>query len=129
KGRGAGRGARAAGARPRPPACALDLTGARAPTYPEGVTDLDIGAFSANGPWEVDPDKLEWRRGLDRVRAATAASVPQLTRRRRLPPGMRVLRVGALLGRALGGWYLTDKRKGEHVSRAGLSRRLRQAFE
>ncbi|MBV8960741.1 MAG: AarF/ABC1/UbiB kinase family protein, partial [Actinobacteria bacterium] len=94
------------------------------------MTDLDIGAFSAHGPWEIDPDNLSWRRGLDRVRAATAASVPQLTRRRKLPPGARVLRVGALLGRALGGWYLTDKRSGDqHVSRAGLSRRLRQAFE
>ena len=89
----------------------------------------DIGAFSAQGPWVVEPDNLAWRRGLDRVRAATAASVPELTRRRRLPPGARVVKVGALLGRALGGWYLTDRRKGEHVSRAGLSRRLRQAFE
>src|SRR5581483_8053499 len=95
-----------------------------------GVTDLEIGAFSPHGPWEIDPDSLVWRRGLDRVRAATAASVPQLTRRRKLPPGKRVVRVGALLGKALGGWFLTDKRSGDqHVSRAGLSRRLRQAFE
>jgi ubiquinone biosynthesis protein len=93
------------------------------------VTDLEIGAFSDNGPWRVEPDTLAWRLGLDRIRVATAASVPQLTRRRRLPPGQRVLRVGALLGRALGGWYLTDRRKDQHESRAGLSRRLRQAFE
>ncbi|MDQ1395389.1 MAG: ubiquinone biosynthesis protein, partial [Acidimicrobiaceae bacterium] len=30
---------------------------------------------------------------------------------------------------ALGGWYTTDRRKGDAVSRAGLSRRLRKAFE
>ncbi|MHB8329716.1 MAG: ABC1 kinase family protein [Acidimicrobiales bacterium] len=42
---------------------------------------------------------------------------------------MRVLRVGAVLGPALGAWYATDRRRGRSVSRAGLSRRLRRAFE
>jgi ubiquinone biosynthesis protein len=40
-----------------------------------------------------------------------------------------VLTVGSRLGRALGGWYLTDRRRGGATSRAGVSRRLRQAFE
>jgi ubiquinone biosynthesis protein len=97
---------------------------------PIAMSDLAIGAFTDRGPWEVDPDAMVWRRGLDRVRKATAAEVPNLTRRRRLPPGARVLTVGARLSRALGGWALVERRTGDQSrSRAGLSRRLRQAFE
>src|SRR5437763_6057861 len=95
-----------------------------------GVSDLVLGAFSDHGPWVVDPAALVWRRGLDRVRAATAAEVPELTRRRRVPPGGRVLSVGWRLGKAMAGWYVGERRSGnESTSRAGVSRRLRQAFE
>ncbi|HZN16315.1 MAG TPA: AarF/UbiB family protein [Acidimicrobiales bacterium] len=94
------------------------------------MTDLAIGAFTDVGPWTVDPDGMSWRRGLDRVRVATAAEVPSLTRRRRLPPGGRVLTVGWRLGTAMGAWYLKERRSGDQsVSRTGLSRRLQQAFE
>jgi ubiquinone biosynthesis protein len=40
-----------------------------------------------------------------------------------------VLTVGRALGTAVGAWYLGDRRRGQHTSRAGLSRRLRKAFE
>ena len=92
--------------------------------------DLHICSFSDDPPWLVEPDQLVWRHDLDRVRAATRAQVPELTRRRLLPPGGRVLVTGARLGMALGGWYLRERRSGDpSVSRAGLSRRLRRAFE
>jgi ubiquinone biosynthesis protein len=52
-----------------------------------------------------------------------------LTRPRRVPPGVRVLRVCVFLGSAVGGWYLRERRRGGAVSRAGLSRRLRKSFE
>ncbi len=91
--------------------------------------DLEVGAFSDAGPWLVDPSHLPWRQGIDRVRAETRAEVPTLIRRRRLPPGARVVRVVALIGEALAGWYARDRRAGRSPSRAGLSRRLRQAFE
>ncbi|HLG68319.1 MAG TPA: AarF/UbiB family protein [Acidimicrobiales bacterium] len=91
--------------------------------------DLAVGAFSEEPPWSVDPDALAWRAGIDELRARTRAEVPALTRRRRLPPGVRVLRVGALLGGAVAGWYAFDRRRGRSRSRAGLSRRLRRAFE
>jgi ubiquinone biosynthesis protein len=92
--------------------------------------DLDLGAFSDTPPWIVEPDQLVWKRGLDAVRRATRNDVPTLTRRRRLPPGARVLTVGARLGVALGAWYLRERRSGnQSTSRAGLSRRLRQSFE
>ena len=77
----------------------------------------------------VDVAAIPWRTGVDDLRALTHEVAPMLTRRRRLPPGRRVLRVTVLLGRAVGSWYLTDRRRGQHVSRAGLSRRLRRAFE
>lgn len=93
--------------------------------------DLDLGSFSADGPWVVELDALAWRPGLDDVRSASQAEVPRLTRATRLPPGGRVLRTGWLLGVAIGGWLLVERRrhKGQPASRAGLSRRLRRAFE
>ena len=92
-------------------------------------SDLDIGAFSDHGPWVVDPPSMTWRTGLPRLRAASAASVPGLVRRRRLPPGARVVTVGRRLIVAIGAWYFGARRKGQDVSRADLSRRLRKAFE
>jgi ubiquinone biosynthesis protein len=91
--------------------------------------DLHLGAFSAKGPWVVDPEHMTWRSGLGPLRRASAASVPGLVRRRRVPPGARVVTVGRRLITAMGGWYLLEKRRGQSASRAGLSRRLRQAFE
>jgi ubiquinone biosynthesis protein len=91
--------------------------------------DLGVGAFSADAPWSVDPDRCTWRPGIDRLRARTRAEVPRLLRRRRLPPGGRVVRVGAVLGLAVGRWYVGARRRGGTESRADLSRRLRDAFE
>src|ERR1700722_8784869 len=96
--------------------------------------DLSVGAFSSTPPWLIDPAQLQWRVGADQLRATTARPVPYLLPRRRLPPGRRVGRVGMELGRALGGWYLIERRRGRRlgrpeVSRAGLSRRLRVAFQ
>lgn len=103
------------------------------PTAPSPA-DLSLGAFSADPPWLVDLSHLVWREGAVARRAATQAQVPRLLRRRRLPPGARVIRVAWELGRALAGWYLIDRRAarrqgGPEVSRAGLSRRLRQSFQ
>jgi len=77
---------------------------------------------------------MRWRDGSDSLRRATADQVPSLLRRRRIPPGARVLRVSFELGRALAGWYLLDRRRARRTgrpqqSRAGLSRRLRVAFQ
>ena len=96
--------------------------------------DLSVGAFSTNPPWLVDIAQLRWRAGIDQLRAATAGQVPHLLRKRRLPPGRRVVRVGAELAQAVGGWYLIERRRGRRparpeLSRAGLSRRLRLAFQ
>jgi ubiquinone biosynthesis protein len=96
--------------------------------------DLGTGSFSRQPPWIVRPEALVWRQGSDRRRRATAAQVPALLRRRRLPPGRRVVRVGYDLGAALGAWYLLDRRRARRdgrpeLSRAGLSRRLRLAFQ
>jgi ubiquinone biosynthesis protein len=97
---------------------------------PMAVTDLHLGAFTDRGPWTVDPDAMTWRRGLDRVRTATAAEVPSLTRRRWLPPGGRVVTVGWRLGKAMAQWYVGARRTGDQsASRTDLSQRLQQAFE
>src|SRR4051794_24206923 len=72
---------------------------------------------------------MPWRTGIDQLRTRTQGEVPQLVRRRIVPPGGRVVTVGSILVTALGGWYLRDRRKGGSQSRSGLSHRLRNAFE
>lgn len=89
--------------------------------------DLALGAFSDVAPWVVDPDELVWRRGLDRVRARTRAEVPRLTTPTAVPPVVRFVRVTAAVGAALAVWYARER--GTPESRAGISRRLRRAFE
>ncbi|HUY30872.1 MAG TPA: AarF/UbiB family protein [Acidimicrobiales bacterium] len=90
--------------------------------------DLAVGAFSDHPPWLLDLDDLPWRAGLDLVRATTRDEVPALTRRRRVPPWRRIVRVAWVLGRALGAWYLLDRRGDRSRSRSGLAHRLRVAF-
>ncbi len=72
---------------------------------------------------------MPWRDGIESLRRATRAQVPELTRHRRLPPGLRVAEVGSLLMKALAGWYLLDRRRGPEISRRSIAHRLRVAFE
>ncbi|MBM4243879.1 MAG: AarF/ABC1/UbiB kinase family protein [Deltaproteobacteria bacterium] len=103
------------------------------PASPPDATppaDLAFGAFSDRGPWVVDLAHLPWRADTAALRAAARAEVPVLTKKRRLPPLRRFVEAGGLVGAALAGWRLREYRKeGGPESRAGLSRRLRRAFE
>ena len=92
-----------------------------------GPPDLAWGAFSDDPPWTLDPDGLSWRAGIDELRAATRAEVPRLLRPGRLPPLGRLTRVLSRVGPAVGVWYVRER--GRPASRAGISRRLRGAFE
>ncbi|MGH9125656.1 MAG: ABC1 kinase family protein [Acidimicrobiales bacterium] len=96
--------------------------------------DYDIGAFSEYPPWPIVLSDISWRHDVDRLREATAAEVPQLVHRSRLPPLRRGIVVTWSLARALAGWKLIDRPRSRwtgrsEVSQAGLSHRLRQAFE
>jgi ubiquinone biosynthesis protein len=84
-------------------------------------------AFTDHGPWVVEVDELVWHRGLDRIRARTKAEVPRLLHPGRIPPVTRLARVVAVVGGAVAAWYVRER--GTPRSRAGLSRRLRRAFE
>jgi len=88
-----------------------------------------VGSFSPEEPWTVDLDRITWRNNLGALRKATHAEVPRLLKRRFPPPAKRIATVGYRLGGAMGAWWLKDRRKGTPHSRAGLSRRLRVAFE
>jgi len=90
--------------------------------------DVERFSFTADGPWLIDEDALTWREGLDEVRALARLEAAQLARPG-WPPLDRIAKTGALLTRAIALWYLFEKRKGGSVSRAGVSRRLRLAFE
>jgi ubiquinone biosynthesis protein len=89
--------------------------------------DLTQGAFSERGPWVVDPDELVWLDGIGDLRARTRARVSVALSPVRRPPLRRLIRVVTTLGAALGSWYVFER--GRPWSRAGVSRRLRRAFE
>ena len=93
-----------------------------------------MGAFSDEPPWDMTGKELPWRQDIDALRSATARQVPRLLRRRLLPPGRRVLLTAIVLGWAVLAWRLVERRVAvrlgrPEVSRAGLSYRLRKAFE
>jgi ubiquinone biosynthesis protein len=89
--------------------------------------DLEFGAFSEHGPWVLDVDDLPWRWEIDRLRGGTRQEVPRLLAPGRLPPFGRLARTVAVLGSALAGWFAFEY--GRPQSRAGISRRLRRAFD
>ena len=75
-------------------------------------------------PWRFPAD-ADGDMAVLRQRAADLAR--QLVSPQGLPSGMRVLAVVFRIGSALAGWWLRDR--GTARSRAGISRRLRSAFE
>ena len=99
------------------------------PSPTEAPADLAWGAFSDTGPWVLADGPQPWQTGLARTRAAVAASVPDLTRRRALPPGRRLGTTVVHLGGGLGRWALGGRRVGGSTSRRDLAHRLRKAAE
>ena len=71
---------------------------------------------------------MAWQHGIGELRRAVAAQVPELVRRRKVPPVRRAAITGWHLGGALLGWRFIDKRRDPETARAGLSRRLRVSF-
>jgi len=107
------------------------------PTVPEGTQtfelddrrDREFGAFGEPAPWRVVPDLLAWRRDIEALRQRVRDSLPELVRRRALPPATRFVEAAFLVGGGVAAWALGERRRGGEASRAGLSRRLRRAFE
>jgi ubiquinone biosynthesis protein len=94
--------------------------------------DLEWGAFSHVAPWTLDRAGIRWLPGIDELRAAARAEVPELTRSRRFPPGLRVGAVVVRLVGALAPWLWRrhrDAYAGPEDARTDVSRRLRQAAE
>ena len=89
--------------------------------------DLHLGSFSDRPPWSLATAELAWARPVSILRRQQARQLPHLTRPPRIPPLGRALTVVAVLGRAIGLWYLRER--GRPTSRAGLARRIRLAAE
>ncbi|MEM7276158.1 MAG: AarF/UbiB family protein [Actinomycetota bacterium] len=101
---------------------------APAPLSPTpAADDLHLGSFSDDPPWSMATTTPVWGRAVKILRRQQQRQLPHLTRPPRIPPVGRALTVVAILGRAIAGWYLLDRRGPE--SRAGLARRLREAAE
>ncbi len=92
------------------------------------AADLERGAFTDVGPWVVPEEAMAWQHGIGELRRTVAAQVPELVRRRRVPPVQRAAITGWHIGGALLGWKFKDQRRNPETARAGLSRRLRVAF-
>ncbi len=103
------------------------------PPVPAGPVDLALGAFTPHAPWLVDPDAMPWRAGapgepdVDSLRHQAAELARTLVHPQHLPSLGRVLSVAWRLGLPLMLWGARER--GTAGSRAGLSRRLRPAFE
>ena len=104
------------------------MTASEAPTVTE-PEDVAWGAFSSDAPWVLSPDQLGWQRGVAAERKRITRSLPELTRRRLLPPGRRIGRTVRLLGPTLATWYFGARRAGGGRSRADIAHRLRVAAE
>jgi ubiquinone biosynthesis protein len=96
---------------------------------PTASPDVEYFAFTERGPWTIDPAQIRWLSGLAALRATTQAEVPELLRRRAVPPLGRFLETAYRIGGALLGWRFNERAQGGAMSRAGISRRLRQAAE
>lgn len=93
--------------------------------------DRTVGAYSDDPPWNVDLTSLSWRAGLTARRRQVRARVPELTRRRRVPPLGRLARVSSRLGLALARWRIAQmwSSSGRSERRRALSREMRLACE
>jgi len=100
---------------------------------PDGPpADLAVGAFTPVAPWIVRPGEMAWQGDLgdgdvDALRARAADLARTLTHPDGMPSARRVATVILRLGGAVLAWGLRER--GTPQSRAGLSRRLRPAFE
>ena len=91
--------------------------------------DERVGAFSETPPWILPDEELPWQHKIDLRRAIARRRVPEMTKRRRIPPGLRVVKVVKEIGGAVVAWRALDHRHGRDQSRAGIARRLREAAE
>jgi ubiquinone biosynthesis protein len=89
--------------------------------------DLHLGSFSDNAPWSLATAELSWSRVVKILRRQQARQLPGLTRPPKIPPLARAVTVTLILGRAIGLWYVLERRGSK--SRAGLARRIRLAAE
>jgi ubiquinone biosynthesis protein len=100
---------------------------------PAGPADLAIGAFTSHAPWIVEPETMPWRLGeggepdVATLRRQAADLARTLVDPDHLPSVGRVLTVAFRIGLPLLVWGANER--GTPDSRAGLSTRLRPAFE
>ena len=93
------------------------------------VTDQHVGAFTEDGPWVVDPDRMPWRAGTAQLRERARAQVPELVRRRRLPPPRGAMVAAKLAAVALP-WLVRHRgARDSAAAQSELAALLRPAFE
>jgi ubiquinone biosynthesis protein len=99
------------------------------PPSPTPAPDTSWAAFTAEGPWIIDRDRIEWQHVIAAERARVARELPALTTPGRFPPARRIVRTTRVLGTAIAGWRLRRPSDDPSRSRRDLARRLRIAAE
>ena len=97
------------------------------PATPLSSPDLEFGVFTDEGPWVLDLDDIPWRWEVDRIRRGLEVEVETLVHPARIPPLGRLVKAVVAIGGAMLGWLAFEWRRPS--SRAGISRRMRMAFE
>jgi len=95
----------------------------------DAPADVETWSFSDTAPWIVRTDEIRWLKGIDVLRLATRRQVPGLSRPHPLESPGRLLSVTGRLGATLALWAIGERTRGPSESRAGLSRRVREAAE
>ncbi len=90
-----------------------------------GTNDQEWGSFLMDGPWEV-PQDPSWSTAAEVERAAARTMARDWVTPRLLPP-LRVVKVGWVLGRAIGGWYVKHRKAAD--ARDRLAVRVVDALE
>ena len=93
--------------------------------------DLEWGAFTIEGPWNLNLEEATWMPAAQRAREQYAKELSRYTKAPRRPPLKRGVVVVWTLGRAIAAWKVkkTFRRHKGPQSKTVLAQELRKAFE
>lgn len=93
------------------------------------MNDLDIGSFSEDGPWNIEPNTIEWKRISDRLNAEAQQQIDDILKPNTIPPIFRTVEILFGLSKSVGKWYLTSRGASKSKSYSIISQNLKNTFQ
>jgi ubiquinone biosynthesis protein len=93
------------------------------------MNDLNIGSFTEDGPWEIDPQKIGWKLISEELNAAAQNEIDTVLEPNKIPPLFRTCEIIFGLTKSIGKWYLVSRRKDKSHSYRIISRNLKNTFQ